>query len=311
MSSSDWSVSGSASAHRLGGLVLAAAGEDGERTEEPLLLGLEQVVRPLDGRPERLLPRIRVPARLEQVEPLRQPLDELLRREHDGARGGQLERQRQVVQPRAELRDRVGVPRPPTERRARVRKSSTPSCVRERRDRVHVLALELEPLAARDEQRRAVDVAERGDPVIAISGMRCSALSRIRSARFPCSRAATPSASSRPGCSSTSSACATDAASRCASWSDESGTHQMPSGNASAASAAACIASLVLPVPPGPVSVNSRAVASQRGRRSRRARARGRGTPSPARGGSSDTATSVRGTTRLRAGRRARERRGP
>ena len=47
-------------ADRLGCLVRAASGEDGQRAEEPLLLGLEQVVRPLDRRPEGLLPRIGV-----------------------------------------------------------------------------------------------------------------------------------------------------------------------------------------------------------------------------------------------------------
>ena len=48
----------------------------------------------------------------------------------------------------------------------------------------------------------------------AISGSRCSALSRSSSARFPTRRSATISASSRPGCSSTPSAWARDETSR-------------------------------------------------------------------------------------------------
>ena len=95
-------------------------------------------------------------------------------------------------------------------------------------------------------------------------GMRCSALSRISSARFPSRRAATLSARSRPGSSSTARACAIDDTSKCASRSDDSGTHQMPSWNESAASAAAWIARRVLPVPPGPVSVTSRALSPSR-----------------------------------------------
>ena len=85
-------------AHDLGGLVVAAAGEDGECSEEPLLFRIQKVVRPLDRRTERLLPRVGVAARLEQVEPLRESIDELLRREDDGSCSGELERQREVVQ---------------------------------------------------------------------------------------------------------------------------------------------------------------------------------------------------------------------
>ena len=61
----------------LGGLQRAAAGEDGERAEETLLLLREQVVAPVDRRPQRLLSRVGVPAALQQVEPLGEALEDL------------------------------------------------------------------------------------------------------------------------------------------------------------------------------------------------------------------------------------------
>ena len=62
---------------------------------------------PFDGCAEGFLPRIGAPSRLEQVEPLPQAVDELLWREDADAGGGELERERQIVQPRAQLPDRV------------------------------------------------------------------------------------------------------------------------------------------------------------------------------------------------------------
>ena len=94
---------------------------------------------------------------------------------------------------------------------------------------------------------------------LATSGSRCSALSRRSNARMPSSRSATLSASSRPGCCSTWSGCASEEVSRRGSRSGAIPTHHRPSGNVSAASAAACSASRDFPVPPGPVSVSSRA----------------------------------------------------
>ena len=75
--------------------------------------------------------------------------------------------------------------------------------VRQRGHRVHVLALELQALAARDEERRPCDVAKPRDLLVRSAGRRCSALSRSSSARLPARRSARLSASSRPGCSST------------------------------------------------------------------------------------------------------------
>ena len=84
-----------------------AAGEDREPGEELALVVAEQVVRPGDRRPERLLARVGVAAALEQVEAVPEPLEDLLGREDGGTRRGELERERQVVEPVAELRDGV------------------------------------------------------------------------------------------------------------------------------------------------------------------------------------------------------------
>ncbi len=89
---------------------------------------------------------------------------------------------------------------------ARVTKSVDAVVVVERGNRVHVLALELETLATRDQDRRA-STSRRRAISLATAGRRCSALSSRSSARLPSSRSATLSASSRPGCSSTRSAC--------------------------------------------------------------------------------------------------------
>ena len=201
MSSSDWSVSGSASQTASADSYVQPPAKT-ERARKSALLGLvEQVVRPLDRGAQRLLARIGVAAGLEEVEPLREALEQLLRREDDRARSGELEGQGQVVEARAELHDRR-VLRPGVERARASHEELDAVVVRERRDRVHVLALQLEPLAARDEDRRARDVAQARD-LVGDAGSRCSALSRSSSARIPSRRSATPSTSSRAGCSST------------------------------------------------------------------------------------------------------------
>ncbi len=114
---------------RLGRVIRAATREDRKRAEERLLRRLEQVMRPLDSRPEGLLARIGVAARAEEIETLGQALEELLRREDERTGGCELQSEREVVEPSAEL----ARPRPRARRRRRacahVRKSSTPSHV--------------------------------------------------------------------------------------------------------------------------------------------------------------------------------------
>ena len=57
----------------------AAAREDREAREQPLLVGAEQVVGPLDRRAERSLARVGVAAARQQVETLREPFEDLRR----------------------------------------------------------------------------------------------------------------------------------------------------------------------------------------------------------------------------------------
>ena len=81
-----------------------AADEDGEAPEDLLLLGRKEVVAPLDRRAQRLLPRVGVAASRQRSRRWR-ALEDLLRGERPRARGGQLDREREVVETAAELGD--------------------------------------------------------------------------------------------------------------------------------------------------------------------------------------------------------------
>ncbi len=89
----------------LGGFEGAAAGEDGERSNEALLFLGKEVVAPGDRRPQRLLACIGVPASPEQIESLGETLEDLRRRKRFCAGSGELDRERQVVETSAELGD--------------------------------------------------------------------------------------------------------------------------------------------------------------------------------------------------------------
>ena len=65
----------------------------------------KQVVRPRDRRAQRLLARVGVATAGEEVEPLREPLEDLGRGERPRARGCQLNRERERVEAGAELGD--------------------------------------------------------------------------------------------------------------------------------------------------------------------------------------------------------------
>ena len=67
-----------------------------------------EVVAPRDRRPERLLSRLGVPTASQQVESLGEALEDLCGRECLRAGGGELDREREVVEARAELGDLVG-----------------------------------------------------------------------------------------------------------------------------------------------------------------------------------------------------------
>ena len=87
-----------------GGLERGPTGENREAGEEPLLVGIEQVIAPGDGVAHRLLARgeIARPA-LEDVQPAVEPSQQRIWREQTDARGGKLDGQRQAVQPRTDL----------------------------------------------------------------------------------------------------------------------------------------------------------------------------------------------------------------
>ncbi len=107
---------------------------------------------PLDRRAQGLLARVDATARLEQVEPAGEPLQELLGREHAHARGRKLEGQRQVLEPCTEFGDRA--------RRCEVRlgghrtgqEQGAAVFGLQLRHRVGLLAGQPQQLAARDQQ---------------------------------------------------------------------------------------------------------------------------------------------------------------
>ena len=101
-------------AHRLGRLGATAAGEDGEPREDRPLVRVEQLVTPVDRRPQRLL-ALREVARAadEDAQPSLQPGAKRLGREHARPRGRELERQRQPVERDADLGDLALVPLEP------------------------------------------------------------------------------------------------------------------------------------------------------------------------------------------------------
>ena len=276
------------------------------RANALLLVGVEQVVAPLDRRAQRLLPRVDAAARLQQVEPAREAVEELRGREHAHARGGELERERQLLEPRAELGDAVGGgERRIGARSARERKSSTPSsgrsavtgyaCSPGRRSTSRLVTSSVQ-VRARGEQRRDVVGARR-------SGARSCR------ARAGATRSAMCSATS---CSAPS-ACATrrqhELAGRRAARAAPSRRRRR---SCRTRLAAACSASRVLPMPPGPVSVSRRgSFAREELGELRRARRCGRGTASRGPAGSCGRGSSAAGTPRCRTGRSARARRDP
>jgi hypothetical protein len=85
-------------------------GKEGEEHEEALLAGLEEVVAPLDRRPERLLAlgQVAGPA-AEELQAVSEAVAESLGREEVQARRGQLDGQRQAIETPADLEHRGGV----------------------------------------------------------------------------------------------------------------------------------------------------------------------------------------------------------
>ena len=96
----------------LGRLEREAAGEDGEPAEQALLLLVEQVVAPLDRRPQRALPLGRVAARRRSgAASARSRRSSSSGRQQPRPRGGELDRERQPVEPAADLAHDLDRPR--------------------------------------------------------------------------------------------------------------------------------------------------------------------------------------------------------
>src|SRR5262249_6461885 len=76
----------------------AATGEDGKRLEDTLLLVGKEVVAPGDRRPKRLLTSVGVPSASQQVEALREALDDLRGRERLRTGGSELDGEWEVVE---------------------------------------------------------------------------------------------------------------------------------------------------------------------------------------------------------------------
>ena len=95
----------------LGGGQREPADEDGKAREELLLLRLEEVVAPLDCPAERPLPLGEAGARCrpQKIEPRAETLEHGAGGKEIAACRGELERQRQTVEPNAELAHRLGV----------------------------------------------------------------------------------------------------------------------------------------------------------------------------------------------------------
>ncbi len=93
--------------HLLGGLQRPAAGEHRQVRERAPLALVQQVVAPLDRRPQRALALGRVArAAGQQVEPAAEALEDRRRGEQPRAGGGELDGERQAVEPPADLGDR-------------------------------------------------------------------------------------------------------------------------------------------------------------------------------------------------------------
>src|SRR5204863_7703177 len=95
-----------AGAVRLDLLALEAAGKHGEATEQQSLVGLEQVVAPLERSGERLLTRRRrMAAAAQQAKAVAQAPRDRRRAQGSYPAGRELQCQRQAVQPEADSRD--------------------------------------------------------------------------------------------------------------------------------------------------------------------------------------------------------------
>src|SRR5262249_3607659 len=140
-------------ANLLARAVRAPAGERRDAAEELLLVLVEQVVRPRDGRAQGQVARLGVGGASEQVQSLAEAVDKLGGRKERRSRGGQLERQGELIEPVAKLFDlrRSGERR--VERPCPLGEQGDSVAFRQRWHRPDTLALQLEPFPARHQDR--------------------------------------------------------------------------------------------------------------------------------------------------------------
>ena len=140
----------------------AAAAEDRQPCEQLLLLGCEEVVAPLDRRAEGALAFGQVAgAPGQQRQPALEPLQDLGRRERLHPGGGELERERQLVEPAADRCHRVAVLEAGIDGPRAGEEEADPFLRRERRHGVLLLAGQVKRLPARDQQLEAGAGAEQ------------------------------------------------------------------------------------------------------------------------------------------------------
>src|SRR4051794_15726018 len=94
----------------LGGLDGPAPGEDAQASEQALLVGSKLAVAPVDGRPQSPLAKREIMRPVaQQLETRLKALKECRRSEQLGPSGRKLERERQPVEPNADLGDRWSI----------------------------------------------------------------------------------------------------------------------------------------------------------------------------------------------------------
>jgi hypothetical protein len=144
--------------HRFGRLEREGAGEHRQTCEHRLLALVEQPERPLHRGAQRLVtsPRGTAPVR-EETEPLVEPTEDGRRAHRGGARGGELDREREAVEPAAELVDGLAILRghlePVTRRGGAIDEQLRRRLDGERANRVGGLAVDGETLLAGGEHR--------------------------------------------------------------------------------------------------------------------------------------------------------------
>ena len=155
-----------------------------EAREEALLFGAEQFVRPGDSRPQGALARGEVAgAAGQEREALREPFEQRAWGEHLDASGRELDRERQVVEPAADLGHLAVRCELDTHRACALVEEGDGVRIAQRQDDVLTLAREMERLAARHEQRQ---LRAGGDELseLGAAPSRCSKLSSRSSSRF-------------------------------------------------------------------------------------------------------------------------------